>query len=322
MKKKITATYMHELLKDAFLKGDGVMTEAELTRVPQMSDDERRELNVRLLNWMIGRQPCADTLGWYIGQFVTDDGKPRKDNPLYEEEGTPLTDWYLELVSLGYDLYTHRPFDLDLIMPGLAHDKITPEFDFTIDNAPLCDWLTQTPYRFLAMLVARIMYDVEFDKVAGNNDAVQDYYAEHCPLNDFYTNDLKEANGIIQLLLDGLTEIRSHREKGQQLGLDAEQMRVVDLLWSWVPHDYPEEYVKAAKEIIKAADKSLPGKTVIRSRKGFLEYRKQLTPKLVKIVEKYDLPVDLTDRYNLTMGYMNEWLYSKYLGGVVLDEYA
>ena len=42
----------------------------------------------------------------------------------------------------------------------------------------------------------------------------------------------------------------------------------------------------------------------------------------VKIVEKYDLPVDLTDRYNLTMGYMNEWLYSKYLGGVVLDEYA
>lgn len=322
MKKEITATQMHALLKDALLKADGVMTEAELMRVPQMSDDERRELNVRLLNWMIGRSPSADTLGWFIGQFVTDDGEPRKENPLYEEEGTPLTDWYLELVSLGYDLYTHHPFDLDLIAPGLAHDKINPEYDFTIDNAPLCHWLRETPYRFLAMLVARIMHDVEFAKVAGNNDAVQDYYAENCRLNDFFTNDLEKANDIIQALLDGLTEIRSHRERGHELGLDAEQMRVVDLLWSWVPHDYPEEYVKAAKEIIKAADKSLPGKTVIRSRKGFLEYRKQLTPKLVKIVEKYDLPVDLTDRYNLTMGYMNEWLYSKYLGGVVLDEYV
>lgn len=322
MKKEITAAHMHALLKDAFLKDDGVMTEAELTRVPQMSADERRELNIRLLDWMIGRSPSADTLGWYIEQFVTYDGEPIKDNPLYEEEGTPLVDWYLELVSLGFDLYTHRPFDLDLIVPGLAHDKINPEFDFTIENAPLCDWLRLTPYRFLAMLVARIMHDVEFEKVAGNNDAVQDYYAEHCPLNDFFTNDLEEANGIIQLLLDGLTEIRDHRERGRELGLDAEQMRVVDLLWSWVPHNYPEEYVKAAKEIIKAADKSLPGKTVIRSRKGFLEYRKQLTPKLVKIVEKYDLPVDLTDRYNLTMGYMNEWLYAKYLGGVVLDEYV
>ena len=141
MKKEITAAHMHKLLKDAFLMPDGVMTEAELLRVPTMSADERRELNVRLLDWMIGRQPCADTLGWYIGQFVTDDGKPREDNPLYEEEGTPLTDWYLELVSLGFKLYTHHPFDLDLIAPGLAHDKINPVYDFTIDNAPLCDWL-------------------------------------------------------------------------------------------------------------------------------------------------------------------------------------
>jgi hypothetical protein len=58
---------MHEMLKDALLKDDGLMTEAELTRVPTMSDDERRELNVRLLDWMIGRSPNADTLGWYIG---------------------------------------------------------------------------------------------------------------------------------------------------------------------------------------------------------------------------------------------------------------
>jgi hypothetical protein len=72
--------------------------------------------------------------------------------------------------------------------------------------------------------------------------------------------------------------------------------------------------------MVEAAECEMPGKTVIRSRQGFLDYKKQLMPKLVAIVRKYDLPVDLTDRYNLTMGYMNAWLYSKYLGRIVLDE--
>ena len=104
------------------------------------------------------------------------------------------------------------------------------------------------------------------------------------------------------------------------MGLNDEQMRVVDLLWSWVPHDYPEDYVATAKEVIEVVDRALPAKTVIRSRKGFKMFYDQLIPQLVQVIEKHDVPVDLTDRYNLTMGYMEDWLYSKYLGGIVLDE--
>ena len=117
-----------------------------------------------------------------------------------------------------------------------------------------------------------------------------------------------------------MSEIRLHEVKGHELGLKDEQIRVVDMLWSWVPHDFPKTYVDAAKDIVKAVDNALPAKTVIRSRKGFLQFYDQLIPELVKIVEKHDVPVDLTDRYNLTMGYMGDWLYAKYLGGVVLDE--
>ena len=314
MKKKITAAYMHKLLKES------LFSEVDLTRIPEMSDEERRAFNIQQLDHIIGMRSHADALGWFIGQFLHDDGERRADNPLYEEEGTPLVDWYLELVWLGYRLYEHTPFDLNLLVSGLAQDKNDPENDFTIDNAPLCDWLTTTPYHFLAMLVARIMLEVEYSKVVGNNDAEQDYYAEHCSTDNFYTDDPEEARQAIHMLLDGLNEIRSHREQGRQLGLNDEQRRVVDLLWSWVPHDYPEDYVAAAKEMVEAAEREMPGKTVIRSRQGFLIYKKQLMPSLVAIVKKYDLPVDLTDRYNLTIGYMNEWLYKKYLGGIVLDE--
>lgn len=314
MKKEITVAYMHNLLKESLFR------DVDLTRIPAMSDEERREFNIQQLDRIIGMRSHADALGWLIGQFLHNEGERREDNPLYEEEGTPMVDWYLELVSLGYELYEHIPFDLDLLVPGLAQDKINPENDFTLDNAPLCDWLTTTPYRFLAMLVGRIMLEVEYSKVVGYNDAEQDYYAENCETDNFYTNDPEEATQAIQKLLDCLKEMSSHREQGRKLGLNDEQRRVVDLLWSWVPHDYPEDYVAAAKAMVEAAAKQLPGKTVIRSRQGFLIYKKQLMPELVAIVKKYDLPVDLTDRYNLTIGYMNEWLYSKYLGGIVLDE--
>jgi len=314
MKKEITAAYMHKLLKES------LFSEVDLTRIPEMSDEERRAFNIQQLDRIIGMRSHADALGWFIGQFIHHEGERREDNPLYEEEGTPLVDWYLELLWLGYELYEHIPFDLDLLVPGLAQDKNDPENDFTIDNAPLCDWLTTTPYRFVAMLVGRIMLEVEYSKVVGYNDAEQDYYAEHCSTDNFYTDDPEEARQAVQMLLDGLKEIRSHREQGRQLGLSIEQERVVDLLWSWVPHDYPEDYVAAAKEMVEAAEREMPGKTVIRSRQGFLIYKKQLMPSLVAIVKKYDLPVDLTDRYNLTIGYMHEWLYRKYLGGIVLDE--
>lgn len=314
MKKKITAAYMHKLLKDE------LFSDVDLTRIPKMSAEERRVFNLQQLDRIIGMRSQADALAWLVYQFICGEGERREDNPLYEEEGTPLVDWYLELVWLGYGLYNHIPFDLDLLVPGLAQDKTDPENDFTIDNAPLIDWLTTTPYHFLAMLVGRTMLEVEYSKVMGYNDAEQDYYAEHCGTDEFYTDDPEKATQAVQMLLDGLKEIRSHREQGRQLGLNDEQRRVVDLLWSWVPHDYPEEYVAAAREMVEAAECEMPGKTVIRSRQGFLIYKKQLMPKLVAIVKKFDLPVDLTDRYNLTMGYMNAWLYSKYLGRIVLDE--
>jgi hypothetical protein len=191
---------------------------------------------------------------------------------------------------------------------------------FTIDNQQLIDWLQQTPYRRVAAMVAKILIRVELDRVVGHNDAVQDYFAENCSTGDIDTQDIDNADKFINDAIGVITEMRRHAERGRQLGLNDEQMRVVDLLWSWVPHDYQEDYVATAKEVIEVVDRALPAKTVIRSRKGFKMFYDQLIPQLVQVIEKHDVPVDLTDRYNLTMGYMEDWLYSKYLGGIVLDE--
>jgi hypothetical protein len=311
---EMTPAQMHELLKR------NVFSDIDLERVASMDADQRRELKLSQIDKMLGMGPYADVLGWYISKFVDDDYERRADNPLYDEEDTPLVAWYLEVLELSYDLYFHKVFCLDLLAPGLQTDTTDQQQQFVIENQQLVDWLQQTPYRRVAAMVANIIMRLEFDKVYRHNDAVQDYYAENCSTADIDTQDVNAADTYINNAIEAIIEMRHHAEKGRQLGLSDEQMRVVDLLWSWVPHDYPEDYVAAAKEVIEVVDRALPAKTVIRSHKGFKLFYDQLIPQLVKVIEKYDLSVDLTDRYNLTMGYMYDWVYAKYLGGIVLDE--
>ena len=68
-------------------------------------------------------------------------------------------------------------------------------------------------------------------------------------------------------------------------------------------------------------NEAMPDKTFIRSDNAYKVFKEALMPKLVAIVEKYELGLDLTDQYNLTMGYMNEWLYRKYMGDLLNDEF-
>ena len=311
---EMTPAQMHDLLKR------NVFSDIDLERIASMDADQRRELKVSQIDKMLGKVPCADALGWYISRFVDDDNHRRADNPLYDEEDTPLVAWYLEVLELSSNLYSHEVFSLDLLAPGLEMDTVDQRQQFTIDNQQLIDWLRQTPYRRVSAMVARIIMLVEYDKVIGHNDAVQDYYAEHCSTGEFDPQDENTADTFTNNAIDALIEMKHHAEQGRQLGLSDEQIRVVDMLWSWVPHDYPEAYVETAKEVIEVVDRALPAKTVIRSRKGFQMFYDQLIPQLLQVIEKYDLPVDLTDRYNLTVGYMYDWLFAKYLGGIVLDE--
>ena len=316
MKKEITAEYMHQLMKDSLFKN------VDLSRVPQMTGEELRSFTLEQTDAIWGLRAYGDAMGWLVGQFIEDDGSEREDNPLYEERGkNALTDWYLQLVELGADLYFHHSFDLDKLEPGLAQHHKEYYEDFTIDNERLVEWLRKTPYRRVAAMVARIMLELEFAKVIRKDDAIQDYYAENCDTTWLDVQKTDQCDKIINDILHATETMKLHRQKGRELGLSDEQRCMVDILWGWAPHDFDEEYVAAAKEVVDAVNEALPDKTFIRSDNAFKVFKEALMPKLVAIVEKYELGLDLTDQYNLTMGYMNEWLYRKYMGDLLNDEF-
>ena len=271
------------------------------------------------MDYLIGKTDYCSTIDWFLGKFIEDDGIRQDANPLYDEESV-LAEWYLELVSLGSSLRFHHPFDLDLIQPGLARHRDEPAKDFVITNHALASWLRETPYRRVAAMVARIMIEEEFSRVVGKDDAVQDYYAEQSDSTYLNHHDITLCNEYISGVLEGLETVRVHRLKGQQLGLDDEQMRVTDALWGWVPHDYPSEYVEAAKEIVATVDKAMPDALVIRSRNGFIKFKNKVFAKMESIVKKHDLSVDLMDGYNITVGYLYDWLLRKYDGDRNIDE--
>ena len=202
---EMTPAQMHEMLKR------NVFSDIDLERIASMDADQRRELKLSQIDKMLGKLPCADALGWYISKFVDDDNQRRTDNPLYDEEDNPLVAWYLDVFELSSNLYSHEVFSLDLLDPGLEMNTANQRQQFTIDNQPLMDWLQQTPYRRVAAMVARIMMQVEYDKVIGHNDAVQDYYAEHCSTGDFDPQDEKKAdtftNDAIEALRNAANEL-------------------------------------------------------------------------------------------------------------------
>lgn len=319
MKKEITAEYMHQLLKEE------VFRDIDLSKVGSMSDEERRQLTISVTDQMLSQRAYGETVGWYISQFLDVNEEPRKDNPLYQEKSA-VVDWYVELAVFCNALYTHVPIDLNSIEPGMAQYPDEPEQDYTIDNQRLVGWLRETPFRRVAMLVARIMLDREFERVVGVFDAVQDYYAEHCTTNTINTQDAAKCEAFIHSVLDSIKTVCQHQQQGRELGLNDEELRIVDALWGWMPHPYEPPYVDAAREIYQTVEANLPSPTTIRSRNGFMIFKKPLMEKFETVVRKYDLDIDLTDTYNITIGYLTEWLWVKYMGDQLpydnpLDEY-
>ena len=107
---------------------------------------------------------------------------------------------------------------------------------------------------------------------------------------------------------------RTITQRGRELGLDDDGLEVVDALWGWMPHDYDADCVAATREICKAAEAAMPAPTVIRSRNGFALFQKPVMEQMEAIARKHDLDIDLTDKYSITMGYLTDWLYRKYMG--------
>lgn len=145
--------------------------------------------------------------------------------------------------------------------------------------------------------------------------AMQDFLAEQYEPRS--KKDEESPRQYVKKVLDALKVAANHLQRGQQLGLSDLEQRVVDTLWGWVPHDYPENYVACAREVARAIVGLLPPEAKSPTEVGYEQYCDSVMHEVKQLAAKHGMELD-TSGYNLTMGYFNEWLSDEY--GIVLDD--
>ena len=314
MKKEITARALLTLIREE------AFANATPSEVLKMSVVELAEMATAAGIYL-------DGLGWLIGQFWEDKERqlPCDNQPLLddngglwsrEDMGDELTDEeYLVAEKIYHTaefcsaLYYHHPFDLSV----LGENSPTGEFEYC--NEALREWIRTAQTRRVAALVCRIVLDAELDKAMLNNQAVQDYYAEHV----FGTHSdnwqlVDDCEKFIQRAMEGMAEIARHYEEARKWGLEGEAVQVMDMVYGWVPHVFEEEVVATAREILEAANRLLPDELTLRHDAGARAYINNVLKEAQQIAEKHDVDLDINDGYSLTIGYMSTWLDRKYWG--------
>lgn len=219
-----------------------------------------------------------------------------------------------EIEQLAKDLLEHNAFDLSLLIPGFKPSDNYDD-DFRYQNTTLTEWLGAVSEKRVAALVCHIVLTNETAWASRENQAVQDYYAEHCWQSGGINYQSEFAcEGFLERSLKCMEKIKQHYRDAADLGLCCEEVRVVDALWSWTPHPFDNDTVEAGKEIVEKVNEMLPNKQTIRSDVGARTYIINTLQEIQRIANEHDVDVDIKDHYSLTTGYLTAWLDDKYWG--------
>ena len=218
-------------------------------------------------------------------------------------------EWTEQTEQVAQALYNHESFDLSV----LGENSPTGEFEYC--NEALCEWIRTAKTRRVAAMVCRIVLDNEFNKVVGENQALQDYYAENVhPNGSVNWQQVDACEAFIQRALKGMDEVARHYVEARKWGLEGESLHVVDMVWGWAPHVFEEDTVATGREILEVANQYQPDALTIRSDAGARAYIDKVMQQVQQIAEKHDVDIDITDVYSLTTGYLRDWLMAKYWG--------
>lgn len=274
-------------------------------------------------------QFCLKYIEFLLSQHFGADELPDVFNKFYEFYGDGIIDVYEESPFYHLDqpenalsmeelrlvkalerlsfvsayLYNHQPFDLSLLGVPVDEDH---RFDFTVTNMALCYFVEHTPYRRVAVMLAYVMYWVQFDAIVANNLMLQDYLAFH--KHDYgHDHALKEdhlaCDEYIEMVMVDLRRLRLHEVTARdEYGMDADDLIIYDELSITLEDEFDPVLVAVAKRLKTLTDQLLE--------KGGNKY--ELAEELVKqaqqLVEENGLWVDETICYN----YLREFFASKY----------
>lgn len=326
MKKTTTPKELLEVIVRNLFK------DTDLSRVPRMTADELTIFTLEQEERLLAMTANGLSVAWLSDRFWTADKelilmfdphpwmeneymlKAREDMPDLTDDEYALASWISKLAALSHALFVHTYFPLDLLEEGLEWKHASDEENFSYSHGRLIDWICLTPYRRVAAMVCYLVLDTETNRAIQTNQAVQDFYAMECWYDRPDWQKVDECETFITKALDGMRQIDEHYEKGLEAGLNDDEIRVLDALYGFAPHEYFEEDFPRVRDICQAAEELLPDKPYVKSEKGEREYAVRMHKRIGEIYAKYDMHYDPSDVRDLTPGYLDSWIYDKYYG--------
>lgn len=326
MKKTTTPKELLEVIVRNLFK------DTDLSRVPRMTADELPTFTLEQEERLLAMTANGLSVAWLSDRFWTADKelilmfdphpwmeneymlKAREDMPDLTDDEYALASWISKLAALSHALFVHTYFPLDLLEEGLEWKHASDEENFSYSHGRLIDWICLTPYRRVAAMVCYLVLDTETNRAIQTNQAVQDFYAMECWYDRPDWQKVDECETFITKALDGMRQIDEHYEKVLEAGLNDDEIRVLDALYGFAPHEYFEEDFPRVRDICQAAEELLPDKPYVKSEKGEREYAVRMHKRIGEIYAKYDMHYDPSDVRDLTPGYLDSWIYDKYYG--------
>jgi hypothetical protein len=311
MEFNVTAAEMLTYMRDEVFKG------VDIDAVTLMSEDERREFTLRQADRLIGRCHMGDSASRLAYQFFVEEIKPVKENPLMQEPQEGVVGWIVELMRLLAYLFSSLPFDLNWIISGYKPIEGDMREQFFPGNAKLESWLNDKEDEVprVVALVAKILLDQAYFVATKIDSALSDYYVAACMSMRPDWSDKQECMDYTECVFSAIDRAHEHLLDGYSQGLRDEEIGLVDSMWAYVPHDYPENYVEAACEIwqkIEPITKGFAGGH--KSKEDCDRFVKDMVEMILPIAEKHEVDMELDDEFSLALAYVKDWLTNIYYG--------
>ena len=317
----MTAAEMLEYLRKEVFGGMGI----DIDPIPLMDEDKRKWATVSIADQLIGRDAKGDFARRLAFSFF-DETKvfrrdtlyPVADNPLMKEPQVGLAGWVVELMRLLALLFINDPFShvidlnkLDSRFPPREGDGIQ---QFSPSNKELLKYLTA--YTRTGALLAKMVHAVACIEAEKIDNALFDFYMFSGGRDTPDFTDKGSCFGYIDRLRDAIDEVNMHMMRGSRLGLTEKEIGLVDSLWSEVPHDYPQNYVDAAREIWRKIKPIQDGfyEKGRKSKKDCDFFIKDMVELALPIAEKYEVDMELDDEFSMPLDYLKHWLRIIYYG--------
>jgi len=277
-----------------------VFPDVDFENLPDIEDQAFKELTLKEADRILGLPDGEDIFMAFAEELSNSNESDFVKQ--FSSLNSKAFPWLTCEIVLLVGLIRHFMPRLELLDEGLKDDQDSVYPDLTVNNTALMEWLHKTPYRHVSAYMVRVMYYEMLHWSMEYNPPMQDYLAMQC--SDVEPSD---PELYISKVLDVLKVADDHFDRGLKLGLNEDLMALTDMLWEFIPHDYPDEYVQMACEMYKIIQQQLPRDNKFNDQDSYDLFEHAVMDKCFSLAAEREIELS-----NFSLNYIHFWLENKY----------